>query len=382
MTPDSKTESKIVFAPPPGFGAAIVRWQKKFGRGNLPWQGARDPYKIWLAEVMLQQTRAAAVAPYYRRFLARFPNVAALAGAPESDVLSLWSGMGYYARARNLRRAAQMIRQNGFPQSAAEWEKLPGVGRSTANAVSVFANGERLPILDGNVKRVAARVSACRLPADSPRALDVLWTVSGALMPKRADIRAFTQGMMDLGATVCLPRLPLCEKCPARKWCLARELGIVEKIPAAGKKAPRRVRSVSVAVIFRNGKILMERRPSPGVWGGLLAPPLAGRRECERRFGIRLSRPVALPKVTHDFTHFRMEMSPALMRVCGGRVGGGPECEWIGAGEIQNAPLPAPIRREAVNWLKYGESKTARKRTRKKGDENGTAPAGKNRNAS
>ena len=380
MTLDSQTENKVgaslpsevaspyAFAPPSGFGAAVVRWQKKFGRNNLPWQGESDPYKIWLAEVMLQQTQVAAVVPYYRRFVARFPNVSALASAPEGEVLSLWSGMGYYARARNLHRAAQAIRRGGFPQSAGEWGKLPGVGRSTANAVSVFASGERLPILDGNVKRVAARVSACRLPVGSPQGVDVLWAVSERLMPRRADIRAFTQGMMDLGATVCLPRAPLCGKCPVRKFCRAREFGIVEKVPVVGKKAPRKVRSVSVSVIRRGGKILMERRPSPGIWGGLLAPPLEGRRVCERRFGIRLSRPAALPRVAHDFTHFRMVMSPALMSVCGGRVRKGSGGEWVGAGEIGRAALPAPIRREAMNWL------TARKRARKKGDENGTAP--------
>ena len=388
MTPDSQTENKVgasipsevaspyAFASSSGFGAAVVRWQKKFGRNNLPWQGESDPYKIWLAEVMLQQTQVAAVVPYYRRFVARFPNVSALASATEGEVLSLWSGMGYYARARNLHRAAQAIRRGGFPQSAGEWGKLPGVGRSTANAVSVFASGERLPILDGNVKRVAARVSACRLPVGSPQGVDVLWAVSERLMPRRADIRAFTQGMMDLGATVCLPRAPLCGKCPVRKFCRAREFGIVEKVPVVGKKAPRKVRSVSVSVIRRGGKILMERRPSPGIWGGLLAPPLEGRRECERRFGIRLSRPAALPRVAHDFTHFRMVMSPALMSVCGGRVRKGSGGEWVGAGEIGRAALPAPIRREAMNWL------TARKRARKKGDENGTAPSGKNRNAS
>ena len=356
------------FTPPPGFGAAIVRWQKKSGRQNLPWQAESDPYKIWLAEVMLQQTQVAAVIPYFREFIARFPTVQALARAPESAVLSAWSGLGYYARARNLRRAAQIIAANEFPQNADEWRKLPGVGRSTANAVAAFAFGQRVPILDGNVKRVIIRLSARRQPADNPESLRKLWEISEALVPKRADIRAFTQGMMDLGAAICPPRAPLCSQCPVKKWCRARALNIADQLPVRRPKSPRKIRTLSVYIIHRGGKILLQRRPSAGIWGGMLAPPEAKTRECKPRRDGALSAPTPLPTVIHDFTHFRMMMRPALMRAAPERVFKTPaDCQWVGARELKSAPLPAPIRRELPNWLKYGAEQNRALLARKKG---------------
>ena len=394
---NSESESDSPFVPPAGFGAAVARWQKKFGRHNLPWQAEADPYKIWLAEVMLQQTQVAAAVPYFQKFVARFPDAGALARASESAVLAQWSGLGYYARARNLHRAAQVVARNGFPQSAGQWAKLPGVGRSTANAVAVFALGARVPILDGNVKRVAARLSAHRAPTNRPESLRRLWAVSESLVPKRADIRAFTQGMMDLGATVCLPRAPLCEKCPAAKWCRARALNIAKQLPAPAQKTPRQTRTVSVSIIRHRGKILLERRPSRGVWGGLLAPPTVGRRECESKFHLTLSPAgIGIPPVIHDFTHFRMVMNPRLMQVEAKIFppkSPGPEWEWVGLRELESAPLPAPIRREIPNWLKYAAERGRKRRIvrkkqaapsrPKKGEaQNGKASAGKNGNGS
>ena len=349
----------------PGFAAAVVRWQKSAGRRNLPWQNLRDPYKIWLAETMLQQTQVAAVVPFYRRFVARFPNVDALADAPQAQVLAAWSGLGYYARARNLHRAARMIRADGFPQSADEWRGVPGVGRSTAAAISAFAFGERRAILDGNVKRVVARVAAFRKPVDSPQASSDLWATAEALVPKRADIRGYTQGMMDLGATICLPRAPRCDECPVRKWCRARALNIAGQLPAKTKKAPRKVREVVATVIHSGGKILLERRPPSGIWGGLLSPPEGDVSECESRFGLSLSSPSPLPPIVHDFTHFRMTMRLMLAKAKrGGRLANIANCEWAGASDLNSAPLPSPIKKAAPDWIQLA-AKRSRTRIRK-----------------
>jgi A/G-specific adenine glycosylase len=186
----------------PSFSQCLIAWQRQHGRHDLPWQGTRDPYRIWLSEVMLQQTQVTTVIPYYRRFLARFPNVKALARASEDDVLALWSGLGYYARGRNLHRAARVIAKQGFPRSAEHIAELPGVGRSTAAAIAVFAHGERAAILDGNVKRVLARTFGLTDQTS-------LWEKAERLLPKQ-DVERYTQALMDLGATVCTRRMPTC----------------------------------------------------------------------------------------------------------------------------------------------------------------------------
>src|SRR2546426_1896698 len=208
------------------FAEKLIAWQRRHGRRDLPWQGTREPYRIWLSEVMLQQTQVAAVIPYYERFLRRFPSVEALACASEDEVLQLWSGLGYYARGRNLHAAAKAIVQNGFPQTANEIERLPGIGRSTAAAIAAFAFGERAAILDGNVKRVLARYFAIEgWPIG-----DKLWPQAERLLPKR-DIETYTQALMDLGATVCV-KTPKCDICPLKQRCLARRQGVTDKIPA------------------------------------------------------------------------------------------------------------------------------------------------------
>src|SRR4051812_42020956 len=195
------------------FADKLIRWQRRHGRHDLPWQGTRDPYRIWLSEVMLQQTQVATVMPYYRRFIEKYPTVAALAAATEEEVLELWSGLGYYARGRNLHKAAKRIAATGFPTTSAEIEQLPGVGRSTAAAIAAFAHGERAAILDGNVKRVLAR---CYMVGDT----DQLWEQAEALLPKR-DIERYTQALMDLGATVCTRLNPRCGACPVAGECKA-----------------------------------------------------------------------------------------------------------------------------------------------------------------
>ncbi len=304
------------------FAANVIGWQRLHGRRNLPWQDTRDPYRIWLSEVMLQQTQVGAVIPYYERFLARYPSVEALAAASEDEVLQLWSGLGYYARGRNLRLAAQRIaRQKTFPKTAAQIAELPGVGRSTAAAIAVFAFGERAAILDGNVKRLLSRSYGVGEAQ--------LWKLAERLLPQRG-IEAYTQGLMDLGATVC-KRVPDCATCPVKARCVARKTGRIAELPAPRAKKALPWRQVSWFVFLHRGRVLLERRPSPGIWGGLCGFP-------ERRpAGCRVK--AKLPVIEHGFTHFRLRIQPFL---CVGAPGQGGF--WMDLDEARRAAIPTPVR--------------------------------------
>jgi A/G-specific adenine glycosylase len=306
------------------FAAKLIGWQRRHGRHGLPWQGTRDPYRIWLSEVMLQQTQVAAVIAYYERFLRRFPSVGALASASEDEVLQLWSGLGYYARGRNLHKAAQAIAQRGaFPRTAAELQALPGVGRSTAAAIAVFAYGERAAILDANAKRVLARCFG--VSGD-------LWPRAERLLPKR-DIETYTQALMDLGATVCT-RTPQCGGCPVRQACVARRTGRIDKLPARLSKKPLPQKSVHWYIYRRGTRVLLERRPSPGIWGGLLCFP-----ERESSAARHLPK-TALPPIEHGFTHFRLRIHPVLCDAKPDLKG-----EWLDVRDATDAAVPTPVRK-------------------------------------
>jgi A/G-specific adenine glycosylase len=300
------------------FAQKLIAWQRKHGRHALPWQGTRDPYRIWLSEVMLQQTQVSAVIPYYERFLAKYPTVQALAGASEDDVLRLWSGLGYYARGRNLHKAALEIARNGFPRAAERIAELPGVGRSTAAAIAVFAFGERAAILDGNVKRVLARCYGVAAPD---------WTLAERLLPSNG-IEAYTQGLMDLGATVC-KRVPECAPCPVKARCVARKTGRIAELPAPRARKPLPLKRIHWYVLMERGRVLLERRPAPGIWGGLWCFPEV------RPAGCRVKR--ALPPLEHGFTHFRLRIQPLL---CSGRAAG----LWLDPADARQAAVPAPVK--------------------------------------
>ena len=307
----------------PHFANRLVSWQRRHGRHDLPWQGTRDPYRIWLSEVMLQQTQVSAVIPYYERFLRRFPDVAALAAASEEQVLELWSGLGYYARGRNLHRAARLIAEHGFPRTADAITELPGVGRSTAAAIAAFAYGERAAILDGNVKRVLARAFGI---SDEDR----LWHQAERLLPARG-IEAYTQALMDLGATVCTRRTPRCEACPISPGCVARKEKRIDELPAPRARRELPERRVTWLVLRNHGAVLVERRPAPGIWGGLWCPPeLAGK-------APRGAKP--LPPIDHGFTHFRLRIKPLLCDVHRRSEG-----RWLRLDEADAAALPAPVK--------------------------------------
>jgi A/G-specific adenine glycosylase len=334
------------------FAPALIAWQKRHGRHDLPWQQTRDAYAIWLSEIMLQQTQVTAVIPYYRRFLERFPDITALAAAPADDVLALWSGLGYYSRARNLHRAAQiMVAEHGgsFPQTLEAVMALPGIGRSTAAAILVFAFGRRGAILDGNVKRVLARVRGIAgYPGETAVAAQ-LWREAEALLPKTG-LRAYTQGLMDLGATVCARRNPRCTECPVQILCVAHRSGRTAELPTPKPRKALPQRRTMMLVLQRAGEVLLEKRPAPGIWGGLWCFPEAdadadAAEICARRYGARIELREALPVIAHGFTHFRLDIlpQPAVVRSWPQRAAA-PGLVWLAVEDARAAAIPTPVR--------------------------------------
>ncbi len=333
------------------FSARLIRWQKMHGRHDLPWQQTRDAYRVWLAEIMLQQTQVCAVIPYYHRFLTRFPTLAALAAAPLPSLLEAWAGLGYYARARNLHRCAQtIVNEYGgcFPPDVVDLARLPGVGRTTAGAVSVFAFGRRAAILDGNVKRVLSRcfgIEGADSAADDERRL---WALAESLLPA-VDIESYTQGLMDLGATVCLRRAAKCAACPLQGACIAYATGRQAELPAPRKRKPLPERQVTLALLCAGQRVLFERRPPSGIWGGLLSLPELGDRtlaQFARRRGLSILATDQPPPARHAFTHFVLTISvlQGETEVCHQRASEPTEI-WLPYEEIAAAALPAPIRR-------------------------------------
>jgi A/G-specific adenine glycosylase len=335
------------------FSARIVRWQRTHGRHGLPWQGTRDAYRIWLSEIMLQQTQVATVIPYYERFVARFPAVADLAAAPEDDVLALWSGLGYYARARNLQRAAREVvaRFGGrFPTTFDELVTLPGIGRSTAGAIAAFASGESRAILDGNVRRVLARHAAVEGDPAGAATLARLWVEAEARMPPR-DVASYTQGMMDLGAAICLPRKPLCLLCPVSADCRARLEERIEELPGRRVRAAVRRKRIAMLVVLSGGEVLLEKRPPSGIWGGLWSLPETDvayppAEALEGEWGLKASQVEALAPFEHAFTHFTLEVEPWRIRVFkAAALAEGKSATWLPLADIAGAALPSPVRK-------------------------------------
>ena len=336
-----------------GFASRVVRWQKRAGRNDLPWQGTADPYAIWVSEIMLQQTQVATVVPFYERFMARFPDVAALAAAPLDEVMRLWSGLGYYTRARNLHRAAlRIVAEHGgvFPRSLAEIERLPGVGRSTAAAIAGFAFGARAAILDGNVKRLLARHFLVEgFPGDRVVERE-LWDLAESLLPAR-DAATYIQGLMDLGAMICTTRNPACPRCPVRATCGAHGANRVDALPAPRPRRRVPSRSTVMAVLRNGGDVLLEKRPPSGVWGGLWSLPEVATEAVlpgivAKRFGMDVKRTERLAPMRHAFTHFTLEIQPVLIDVeMKTPSAAEPGSVWLPLETAASAALPAPVRR-------------------------------------
>jgi A/G-specific adenine glycosylase len=335
------------------FATRVVRWQRRHGRHGLPWQGTRDAYRIWLSEVMLQQTQVTTVLPYFERFTARFPTVADLAAASEDEVLALWSGLGYYARARNLQRAARVVAERfggNFPSRFDDLVQLPGVGRSTAGAIAAFAGGERRAILDGNVRRVLARHAGIDGDMTNAATLARLWGEAEARLP-RSSIEAYTQGMMDLGADLCGARNPACMLCPVAEDCVARRDERIEELPGRRARATPRRRRVAMLVVLSRGEVLLEKRPSSGIWGGLWSLPEAPiegdvKALLRSRYGIQAANITPLEPFEHAFTHFTLEVMPWRIDIRKPpAIAAEKGTTWLSLGDIAGAALPSPVKK-------------------------------------
>ena len=332
---------------------ALLDWHARAGRHELPWQLERTPYRVWISEIMLQQTQVATVIPYYQRFMARFPEPRTLADAPIDEVLHLWSGLGYYARARNLHRAAVCVRdEHGgqFPTTFAAIAALPGIGRSTAGAILALAHGARFPILDGNARRVLARYFGVAGAPSERSATQRLWMLAERCTPER-QVQAYTQAIMDLGATLCVRRKPLCVSCPLARGCRARRSGRQHELPEPRRARARRARrAFMVVALDERGEVLLERRPESGVWGGLWCLPEFASATAARAFirGNLGQRRAGLPlaPLEHAFTHFDLAIHPLLIRCRRARAAALVEeagSLWYNVRAPARIGLPAPI---------------------------------------
>ena len=335
------------------FATRLTTWQRAHGRHGLPWQGTRDPYRIWLSEIMLQQTQVQTVIPYYERFLAEFPDVLALGAASVERVLEHWSGLGYYRRAHHLHAAAKVVVSDHagvFPMDADTLATLPGIGRSTAAAIAVFASGARAAILDGNVKRVLARHRGIEGFPGVANVEAELWKVADELLPMRG-IETYTQALMDLGATVCTRAQPDCAACPIAQDCVAFNTGRTAELPSPRPRKALPHRELRVLVIERGGEILFERRPPLGIWGGLWSlPELPLDEDVCAAVKVRFSADVIvrdeLPAIAHGFTHYSLTLHP--QRVSAQRWPSRAEAPgtiWLTAADARSAALPAPIKK-------------------------------------
>lgn len=331
------------------FAARVVLWQRAFGRHGLPWQGTRDPYRVWLSEIMLQQTQVSTVLGYFEPFLQNFPTVQALAAAPVDQVLALWSGLGYYSRARNLHACAQAVvdRHAGrFPQTVAELTSLPGIGPSTAAAIAAFCFGERTSIFDGNVKRVMARHLGFDADLADAGQARKLWAQADTRLPHRRDaMPAYTQGLMDLGATVCTSRKPNCAACPVSSDCVALAVGRVDELPNKTRRLKRHRRESWLALLRHGRSIWLVRRPDKGVWGGLWCFPVFDDEAALGEFmaGVQAEADPSAPPLRHALTHFDWMLWPVMGRLSRRRK---PSADgaWFELDEALRLGLPQPVR--------------------------------------
>jgi A/G-specific adenine glycosylase len=351
----------------PGFSTTIIAWQQQHGRHVLPWQNTRDAYRIWLSEIMLQQTQVATVIPYYQRFLQRFPDLPSLAQAAEGEVMEYWAGLGYYSRARNLHRCAQrVLTEYGgqFPPDPAQLADLPGIGRSTAAAIAAFSHGARAAILDGNVKRVFARVFGIDEFPGNKAVEQQLWLRAEALLPEQG-VESYTQGLMDLGATLCTRTRPACERCPLNARCVALREARVHELPVRKPKKSVPQKYASMLVVEHDQEILLLHRPALGIWAGLWSlPELDGHQSLPcaldvaqvaqilQHFGpLDLSQTIeALPSFEHGFTHYKLRVQPyrVALRSRTPQIAQDRH-QWLAMAQIAGAALPAPVKKLLLN---------------------------------
>ena len=359
------------------FSEKIINWRASYGRRGLPWQGQTDPYRVWLSEIMLQQTQVSTVVDRYQRFLQRFPTVLDLATAQEEAVMSEWAGMGYYTRARNLWACAKLVVEKhggSFPRSARELETLPGIGRSTSAAIAAFCYQERTPILDGNVKRVLARWQGIELPINQSATDKILWDLAEKTLPKSKELMpSYTQGIMDFGATVCTPKRAVCQTqenssqrgCVLARECVAYQAGKVAEIPFKIPKKTSPLMTSDMLLIFAEGSVLLEKRPSKGIWGGLWTfPETIWRLQTDvsesapndlTHFGalasyaqdthwqkaMEVARPLGVVK--HIFTHRTLFFKPRVLRFKTKMQVSEKNLRWFDFDDLKDIGMPKPV---------------------------------------
>ena len=334
------------------FTQALLRWHHEFGRKDLPWQLDPTPYRVWISEIMLQQTQVTTVIPYYLRFMESFPNIDTLASTSTDDVLRHWSGLGYYARARNLHRAAQRIRDEHhgiFPTEVERIIELPGIGRSTAGAILSLAHNQRYAILDGNAKRVLARFHAVEGWPGKTAVSSKLWALADEHTP-RQDVAKYTQAIMDLGATVCTRSNPNCKSCPVNDACAALKLDAVEDFPGRKTAKEKPLRQTHMVLAHINGAVYLERRPAKGIWGGLWSlPELSSEKDvdrwCERVLNARPAEQEHWNTMRHSFTHYDLDIQPIAVRLSkqSSTVQDTEDSIWYEIGSSPPGGIAAPV---------------------------------------
>ncbi len=344
---------------PNDFAERVLSWHEEHGRKDLPWQQCRDAYGIWVSEIMLQQTQVQTVSAYYERFMRSFPNIAALADASLDAVLHRWSGLGYYARARNLHRAACIVRDDydgAFPDTFDAVVALPGVGRSTAGAILSLAFGQRQPILDGNVKRVLARHEAIDGWPGTSAVARQLWEVADRYTPdERVDV--YTQAIMDLGASVCVRSNPVCDVCPVGEDCSARAQDAVGQFPGRKAKRTKPLRQTTMILAVSDRAVYLERRPASGIWGGLWSLPELDNENvddwCMRKLSVPADGSEPWEPLRHSFSHFDLDISPVLVRLASGssKVADSEDTTWHRLDEMPPGGIATPVRK-LINTLK------------------------------
>ena len=347
------------------FAGRLLTWFDTNGRKDLPWQQSADPYPIWVSEIMLQQTQVRTVIPFYERFMSSFPTVEALANADRDAVLHHWSGLGYYARARNLHRAAAVIgdeHAGRIPTDIDQLIALPGIGRSTAGAILSLAFGQRHPILDGNVKRVLARHAAVGGWPGKTTVAGRLWELAERHTPQDRSA-AYTQAIMDLGATVCTRSQPACERCPMRTDCKALLTDSIKDYPGRKPKKVKLLRQTTMLLASRDRRVFLERRPAAGIWGGLWSLPELGERSveqwCRDTLNVRASTTEAWQLLRHSFSHYDLDIRPIVVRVDAplSKVADGDNATWHRLDELPPGGLAAPVRK-LIDQLKKSEHVT------------------------
>jgi len=337
---------------PADFAARLLAWFDEHGRKDLPWQRDITPYRVWISEIMLQQTQVATVIPYFERFMASFPDVTTLADASEDAVLAHWSGLGYYARARNLHKAARLVRDEhggAFPESFDAVVALPGIGRSTAGAILSIACGQRHPILDGNVKRVLARHAAVDGWPGTTRVADTLWSLADDLTPT-GRVADYTQAIMDLGATLCTRNRPACADCPVAADCRAFAAGDVDRYPGRKPKREKPLRQTTMLLAVAGNELYLERRPASGIWGGLWSLPETDDdpvRWCAERLAGEPAETTRWATLRHSFSHYDLDILPVVLRLddASRKVHDNDDGQWVALDADPPGGIAAPVRK-------------------------------------